>query len=145
MDIESQLRLAADQVAVEQFLATCGGRLVRRDDDPAGLYWAVLQPAAVDSSPFIARILWTVYPDLYPSVLFADGIGGATSTTSAWPAANGYRAPADVCKPITAEGHALHPEWATGHHRWRPEGNPFLHVIETIQGDIDRVGGKRAA
>jgi hypothetical protein len=145
MDLESQFRLEADQPAVDCLLAEGGGHLVRREDDPVGLYWAAIQPAAVDSAPFTARILWSVYPDRPPSVLFADEIGGQTSTVAAWPAANGYRAPNDICKPFTAEGQALHAEWAAGNHRWRTDGNPFLFVIETMQDDIDRVDGRRAA
>jgi hypothetical protein len=145
VDLESQLRLEVDQAEVHRFLTERGGRLEKRADDPIGLYWAVIQPAPADVAPFTARILWSLYPDQPPSVLFADGVGGATSIVSSWPAANGYRAPNDVCKPFTAEGQALHAEWSTGHHRWRAEGNPFLFVIETMQGDIDRVGGRRAS
>ncbi|MCU1694673.1 MAG: hypothetical protein JWR34_736 [Mycobacterium sp.] len=145
MDLESQLRLERDQPEVQRVLVEGGGQLVRRGDDPKGLYWAVIQPCTISAAPFTVRILWSVYPDQPPSVLFADGVGGSTAIISAWPAADGYRAPNDVCKPFTAEGHELHREWATGHHRWRAEGNPFLFVVETIQDDIDRVEGKRAS
>jgi hypothetical protein len=145
VDLESRLRLEVDEVGVGRFLAERGGRLVRRDDDPIGLYWAVFQPAQADVAPFTARILWSIYRDRPPSVLFADGVDGVTSAVSSWPAANGYRAPNDVCKPFTAEGQALHTEWTIGHHRWRAEGNPFLFVVETMQDDIDRVAGRRAS
>jgi hypothetical protein len=145
VDVESRLRLEADEAEVDRFLTERGGRLVKRHDDPIGLYWAIFQPTQANIAPLTARILWSVYRDQPPSVLFADGVGGATSAVSSWPAANGYRAPNDVCKPFTAEGQALHTEWATGHHRWRPEGNPFLFVIETMQDDIDRVAGRRAS
>jgi hypothetical protein len=145
VDLESQLRLEADEAEVDRFLAERGGRLVKRVDDPIGLYWAAIQPAPASATPFTARILWSVYPDQPPSVMFADGVGGSTSIVTSWPGANGYRAPNDVCKPFTAEGQALHAEWATGHHRWRAEGNPFLFVVETMQDDIDRVDGRRAS
>jgi hypothetical protein len=112
--------------------------------DPPGLYWAVIQPGAPDTAVFVARVLWTVYPDRPPSLLFATAVGEPTNVASAWPAAQGYRAPVDVCKPFTAEGQALHREWAGGPHAWRSEGNPFLYVIETVQADIDRVKGARA-
>lgn len=145
MDLESQLRLQRDQSVVESLLAERNSHLIRREGDRDGLYWAVLQPDAPGTEPFIARIQWSVYPDRPPSILFADKVGGQTSTVSAWPAANGYRAPNDVCKPFTAEGHALHIEWGTGHHRWRPEGNPWLFIIETMLDDINRNEGRRAA
>ena len=145
MDVESQLRLEADEAEVDRFLTERRGRLVKRDEDPIGLYWALFRPAQAEATAFTARIMWSVYGDQPPSVLFADGVGGATSDVSSWPAASGYRAPNDVCKPFTAEGQALHADWAAGHHRWRAEGNPFLFVVETIQDDIDRVAGRRAS
>ncbi|MBV8861857.1 MAG: hypothetical protein JO082_14360 [Mycobacterium sp.] len=145
MDLESTIRLDEDHSAVKLLLAHEGGRLVKRGTDPTGLYWALLQPSTPASAPFIARINWTVYPDRPPSILFADQIGGQTGVVSAWPAAAGYRAPNDICKPFTAEGHAVHPEWKTGHHRWRNEGNPFLFVVETLLDDINRVDGRRVA
>ena len=64
---------------------------------------------------------------------------------SGWPAAGGYRAPNDICKPFTAEGHAAHSDWATGPNAWRNTGNPFLFVVENLVDDINRVGGARAA
>src|SRR5207237_1234795 len=109
------------------------------------LYWAVIQPADRTRPPFTARLAWTVYPGRPPSLLFAAAVGGATGAAAGWPAAPGYRAPGDVCKPFTAEGQNLHPEWAAGPHAWRAVGNPFLHVVETVQDDIDRVAGGRAA
>lgn len=153
MDYESQLRLESDAVAVSVALEASGGQLVHRDgdhenpdapQDPLGLYWAIIQAPAPGTTPFVARLLWTVYPDQPPSLLFATEVGGPTTVNSAWPAAPGYRAPADICKPFTAEGQALHAEWASGEHAWQSDGNPFLYVIENVQSDIDRVKGARA-
>jgi hypothetical protein len=145
VDVESRLRLAADLPAVEAYLARCGGSVTVRDDDPHGLLWIRFRALTGERAPFIARIQFTVYPDRAPSVLFADGIGGPTSVLSAWPAANGYRAPNDICKPFTAEGQALHAEWGSGQNAWRTEGNVLLYVAETVHGDINRVAGRRAA
>lgn len=154
MDYESQLRLENDAVAVRAALEASGGRLIHRaghpespdaPQDPPELYWAMVQPPAPDTPPFVARLIWSVYPDRPPSLRFASEVGGPTTAPSAWPAAPGYRAPVDVCKPFTAEGQALHPEWASGEHAWPSEGNPFLYVIENVQSDIDRVDGARAA
>lgn len=139
MDLESRLRLAADIEAVRAFAATAGGHLLSRAEDPVGLYWLVLSHGDVQ---FIARIAWRTYPGAPPSVLFATEVGGATSDPRGWPSAVGFRPPNDICKPFTAEGHALHPEWAP---TWRRGGNPFLWVVETIHGDIVRGGWRRAA
>ncbi|GLZ32029.1 hypothetical protein Lesp02_42170 [Lentzea sp. NBRC 105346] len=130
---------------VEEFLASTSGRLVHRPEDEDGAYWIMMQARGQSGEPFIARLVWTVYPLRPPSLLFADSVGGATNRPASWPSAAGYRAPNDVCKPFTAEGQALHPEWATGPHAWRASGNPFLYVVETVQGDIDRANGQRAA
>ncbi|MBI1759233.1 MAG: hypothetical protein HYR62_08420 [Actinobacteria bacterium] len=144
MDLESQLRLNRDATQVADFLAGAGGRLVLRDSDPDGLYWVMIAGPDGHAS-FVARIAWNLYPDLPPSVLFAVEAGGATTDTSAWPSAPGYRAPTDVCKPFTAEGQGLHPEWRSGPHVWRTTGNPFLFVVENLHADIHRAGGRRAA
>ncbi|TDD87337.1 hypothetical protein E1293_07995 [Actinomadura darangshiensis] len=145
MDLESQLRLKQDVPEVGEFLSSISGSLVHRDTDSKGLYWAAIPSASSTSRPFIARIAWTAYPHAAPSVLFADEVGGATTDPESWPAAPGYRAPNDICKPFTAEGQALHSEWRTGPHAWRSAGNPFLHVVETICGDLARADGRRAA
>lgn len=145
MDYESQLRLRRDERVVRAALEAAGGELIRREDDPDGLYWARIQPSGTGGESFIARIQWSVYPDKPPSLLFAPAVGGLTGVASAWPAASGYRAPIDVCKPFTAEGQALHVDWGSGPNAWRAEGNPFLYVLETVQADIDRAKGVRAA
>ncbi|WP_199512177.1 hypothetical protein [Nucisporomicrobium flavum] len=145
MDIESVIALGRDVPPVEEFLSSTGGRLVHREEDPLGLYWAVVQPAACADGLFVARISWTLYPHRPPSLLFAPSVGLPTGDPRAWPAASGYRAPNDICKPFTAEGQALHTEWATGPHAWRNTGNPFLFVVENLVEDINRVGGARAA
>jgi hypothetical protein len=75
-------------------------------------------------------------------VQFASAIGGGTADAHHWPSAAGFRAPNDICKPFTAEGQALHPEWASA---WRRDGNPFLWVAETLHGDIVLGGWRRAA
>ena len=48
----------------------------------------------------------------------------------------GYRAPGDICQPFTAEGFALHPDWASGPEAWSAEGNPFLRVVAQLQNDL---------
>lgn len=145
MDLESQLAVERDLPSAEEFLASVNGRIVKREQDPSGMYWAVLQPRNRERAQFTVRMVWTVYPHRPPSLLFAEEPGGQTAVAAAWPAAPGYRVPNDICKPFTAEGQALHPEWASGPHAWRPTGNPLLFVLQTVQGDIDRTDGVRAA
>lgn len=144
MDLESRLRLEQHTPVVEDHLTKTGGGLHHPDQDAPGLFWVVIQPRNAKAAPFIARLAWTVYPSRPPSLTFASTVGADNGGQAAWPAAGGYRAPNDVCKPFTAEGQVLHPEWATGPHAWRDAGNPFLYVVQIIQGDIDRVDGRRA-
>ncbi|TDX04027.1 hypothetical protein [Kribbella sp. VKM Ac-2566] len=145
MDAESTVALARDVPAVEAYLATTGGHLARRNDDPAGLYWVTIRPTNPAAAAFVARVAWSVYPHRPPSILFATAVGEPTGDPRGWPAAAGYRAPVDICKPFTAEGQNLHAEWATGTHAWRNNGNPFLYVVENLIDDINRVQGARAA
>ncbi|MEU9324097.1 hypothetical protein AB0D91_09815 [Streptomyces canus] len=146
VDLESQLLLERDMSAAEEFLASVGGKFVQREQDLPGVLWVELQPRNRERAPFTVRMIWTVYPHRPPSVHFADEPGGVTTVTSAWPAADGYRAPSnDICKPFTAEGQQLHADWASGPYAWSGTGNPLLYVLETIQGDIDRADGRRAA
>jgi hypothetical protein len=143
VDSESRLRLQTDEPSVRAFLSETGGDILHRDEDPEGFYWVTLQPRA-EVDPFIARMQWFIYPDRTPSVTFATTIGGGLDPAG-WPAAPGYRQGTDICKPFTAEGQAVHPEWRTGIHAWPGTGNMFLYVVEILQGDIDRVDGRRAA
>jgi hypothetical protein len=143
VDLESRLRLERDIPPAEEFLSSAGGVLLRREQDPEGLHWAILQPRNPDRTSFTARLCWTVYPARPPSLLFAPAVGEPTGTRTAWPAAPGYRAPNDVCKPFTAEGQALHIEWSSGPHAWPGTGNMLLYVLEIVQSDIDRIDGKR--
>lgn len=143
-DAETLINLSDDEAAVTAFLAEHDGRLVREADDPA-ICWLELRPAASPSERFYARLVWTRYPDDPPSILFADGVGGQLGVERAWPIAPGYRAPNDICKPLSAEGYALHPEWRTGSDAWPTEGNPFLWVAETLQYDLDNQYQGRAA
>lgn len=142
MDVESLLRMERDIPAVKAFLDEVGGELC--DDPTGGLFWVRLRPHPEESG-FVARIAWTVYPDKTPSVVFATHVRGTLGQTSSWPAAGGYRAPNDICKPFTAEGQAVHPEWLTGVHAWHADGNRFLYVVEILQDDLNRAGWKRAA
>jgi hypothetical protein len=145
VDLESRLRLERDVPAVRAFLEPLRGNVLHREHDDDGLYWISFQPREPTAQAFIARVAWTSYPDHPPSLRFASEVGGPTNQPAAWPAAQGYRAPQDVCKPFTAEGQALHADWAHGPNRWRTEGNPFLYLVETVQADIDRACGGRAA
>jgi hypothetical protein len=134
---ESELALEADAEAVATFLREHGGRL-DGGEDSSGIYWLTLVPASDPDETYFARLAWSEYPSAPPSVKFAKSIGGALDDPRAWPVVPGFRAQSfDICMPFTAEGFALHPEWAGTSEAWRSTGNPFLYVTSTLQRFLD--------
>lgn len=159
MDLETIGALKDDEAEVHAFLAENGGVLqgdaevaVASEDTAEhrpgvpGRYWLSMRPLSNPTERYYPCVTWTVYPHHPPSVKFAQGIGGSLTVTSAWPVIPGYRPTSfDICMPFTAEGSALHSEWARGPHAWRPTGNPFLSVVQQLQSDLnDRYGGRSA-
>ncbi len=139
IDEESRLNLDADRPAVEEFLTEFGGELLQRPEDVnEGVYWARLHPRSAPGELYVARIGWTRYPQAAPSVKFADGIGESLTIVKAWPVSRAYRpGNFDICKPFTAEGFTVHPEWRNGPHAWPTTGNPFLFVVSQLQDDLN--------
>jgi hypothetical protein len=135
-DAETVLNLTEQEGEVADFLALHDGRPTR-DEIDSSIYWLDMRPRAAPEERYCVRIAWRTYPHGAPSVLFADGMGGALGVAHAWPQIPGYRAPNDICKPFTAEGFELHAEWGSGPDAWPTQGNPFLWVVETLQYDLD--------
>ncbi len=145
MDLESRLNLEADEQPAAAFLTERGGAL-GSDPEIEGVYWLTVHPRRSPQETYYVRVAWITYPHQAPSVKFADRIGGSLTVASAWPLIAGYRPSSfDICKPFTAEGFALHPEWRAGPTAWPTTGNPFLWVIETLQEDLDTSYVGRAA
>jgi hypothetical protein len=143
--VETQLMLKADERDVVEFVDEHGGLLLREVDAPA-TYWLVLHPVRARTETFYVRLGWTSYRGAPPSVRFHDGIGGSFASPQAWPTIAGYRVGSwDICKPFTAEGYAVHPEWVGGPQGWRSTGNPFLYVVQTLQFDLNNGYQERAA
>lgn len=145
LDLETQLNLTEDEAIVAAFLKENHGCLVR-DEEAAGVYWLTMRPRSTPEERYYVRLAWTSYPHEPPSVKFAPSIAGSLTATSAWPTISGYRpASFDICKPFTAEGYNLHPDWRTGPEAWRTSGNPFLYVATTLQYDLDNNYSGRSA
>lgn len=134
---DTLLALAADEEAVVSYLDEFGGLLLREAEAPE-TYWAVLHPKSASEETYYARVGWVAYPDQPPSVRFHECIGGRYDIARAWPVVPAYRVNSwDICKPLTAEGFAVHAEWPGSAHAWQASGNPFLWVIETLQTDLN--------
>lgn len=145
MDLESSLALEDDEAAVRAFLLDNEGTL-QQDPDAPGRYWLSMRPRSAPAERYHVSVTWTIYPHRAPSLKFADRVRGNLAVTAAWPLIPGYRAGSfDICKPFTAEGFGLHPDWERGPEAWRPTGNPFLWVAQVLQDDLDNRYGGRAA
>jgi hypothetical protein len=96
-------------------------------------------PADHPADTFVARLMWLDYPGaIPPSVKFVDPETGRLDVPTAWPKANGFRPPSlDICSNWTAEGFALHPEWARTQYRWQSSGNIILKVVRILQTELD--------
>lgn len=141
LDRESELNLVADAEAAGQFLLARGGVLHPPAIGDAEVWWVQLHPAGDPIEEFFARLGWTVYPGAAPSIKFARTLGGELTDPSAWPVAPGYRPTClDVCKPISAEGFALHPDWTQTNQAWTGRGNPFLAIVQELQRDLNGPG-----
>jgi hypothetical protein len=141
LDRESELGLVADAPAAAAFLTGRGGVLHNPTDSDPGTWWAELYPGSDPQETSYARIAWRVYPSAAPSVKFAKEMGESLTDPTAWPVIPGYRPGAlDICKPFTAEGFALHPDWAASSQAWSTEGNPFLAVVRELQRNLNSAG-----
>jgi hypothetical protein len=145
LDVESRLALDEDEAAVFDFLTRHDGA-VTTDTADAAIRWLILHPrSAPTTETYFVRLRWTSYPHAAPSVVFATAVGGQTGISSAWPQIPGYRPPHDICMPFTAEGLALHSEWASGPDAWTAIPNPYLRVVTQLQDDLDNRYAGRAA
>jgi len=145
VDAETCLALDEDEHAAREAASESGG-VLERDVADRAVYWLTMHSRTDPVETYFARIAWTRYPDGPPSVKFADAVSGRLDVTSAWPMVPGYRPGSyDICQPFTAEGQAVHPEWATGPEAWPATGNPFLWVVTQLLHDVaDRQQGRSA-
>jgi hypothetical protein len=144
-DDETLLNLQQDRDDVATILAARGGAL-DTGDEGAGVYWVTLSPRSAPTETYYVMIAWDSYPFAPPSIKFGAGIRGSLVVNRAWPVIPGYRTGSfDICKPMTKEGYALHPEWARGSTAWVSDGNPFLWIVEELQFHLDNEYQGRAA
>lgn len=100
---------------------------------------AIMHSVKAPSELFQARLLWTKYPDLPPSLKFRDPATSRLDLPQAWPIVPGFRPQSlDACVNYCAEGFALHAEWQQDpRFRWDPSNNPLLRVLRTLQEELD--------
>lgn len=111
--------------------------LERDTSVPLGVF-VVMHPRSHPEELFKARLRWT---DLLkpPSLKFIDMAMGVETSSAAWPRCFGFRPSSlDACLPWTAEGHALHPEWAGSAANAYPRvGAPVQFALLNVQASLD--------
>ncbi|HWT19227.1 MAG TPA: hypothetical protein VN280_09955 [Variovorax sp.] len=104
---------------------------------PLGVF-AVMHPLSKPEELFKARLRWN---DLMkaPSLKFIDMTTGADNNPAAWPRCFGFRPGSlDACLPWTAEGHALHGEWAHSAANAFPKVEaPLQYALLHVQSSLD--------
>jgi hypothetical protein len=101
--------------------------------------WASMSSSSNPGEVFLARLLWTQYPEPPPSLKFRDPATGRLDVPTAWPIVRGFRpASLDACVNWCAEGFNLHPEWRSDPSlRWDSNGNVLLKVVRILQDELD--------
>lgn len=111
--------------------------LERDDSVPLGLF-VTTHPRTEPARLYRARFRWS---DLYkaPSLKFIDLQTGSDGVPEAWPRCHGFRPGSlDACLPWTAEGHALHPDWATsGTNAFPKVDAPVQFALMMLQVTLD--------
>ena len=105
---------------------------------PLGLF-AVMHPKSNPAELYKAHLRWgNIFAP--PSLKFADLSSGAENVASAWPQCFGFRPGSfDACLPWTAEGHALHPEWANSSKNSFPKVDaPLQFALLNLQNSLDK-------
>jgi hypothetical protein len=98
-----------------------------------------LSPRSSPEEKYEARLQWSAYPGQPPSLAFYRSGTDIVNDPCAWPNCSGFRPSSlDSCVHWTAEGHRLHPEWASAAAtRWPTSGNALFRAICFLQDTLD--------
>lgn len=136
----TDFELALFEQQLEEVLAlpeACRWDLERDTSVPLGVM-VVMHPLSKPEELFKARLRWN---DLMkpPSLKFIDAATGADCNPAAWPRCFGFRPGSlDACLPWTAEGHALHSEWAQSAANAFPRVEaPVQYALLHVQSSLD--------
>ena len=112
-------------------------KLVRDTEVPLGVY-VLVHPIVAPEDCYKARIRWTNYFGPF-SLKFVNLKDGRDDDPTAWPCCYGFRPSSrDVCLPLTAEGHQLHPEWSRSKANAFPSVElPMQHALLWLQHCLD--------
>jgi len=139
MATDFELALFDEQLLEVRALPEASRWELERDlNVPLGLF-AVMHPISKPTELFKAHLRWNILL-APPSLKFVDMATGTESVPSAWPQCFGFRPSSlDACLPWTAEGHALHPEWAASSKNSFPKLDaPLQHALLNVQNSLDK-------
>lgn len=138
MATDFELALFEQQLPEVLVLPAAHRWTLERDSSVSLGVFLTLHPRTHPEEFFKARLRWT---DLFkpPSLKFIDTATGSDTNPAAWPKCFGFRPSSlDACLPWTAEGHALHPEWATSAANAYPKVDaPLQFIVLNLQASLD--------
>lgn len=112
--------------------------LLERDGSASLGLLVTMHPSGNPAELYLARIRWR---SLFEpaSLKFLKRDTGADNDPTAWPQCRGFRpAQLDACVSWTAEGHALHPEWASSPKAaFKAPERPVQCVLLLLQSELD--------
>lgn len=138
MATELERALFASELQTVQRLPEASRWQLERDESvPLGLF-VIMHSIGNLTELYRARIRWADYFGPF-SLKFINMIDGADDDPTAWPIFFGSRPSALLaCLPITAEGHALHPEWKNSAKQSFPIVEvPMQHALLRLQLLLD--------
>lgn len=132
-----ELNLFQQELEEVKALPEAGRWQLKRDESvPLGIL-VEMHPRDKSGEVYLARIRWNDY--FKPASLkFLTRDTHADCDPNAWPRCRGFRpATLDACVSWTAEGHALHPEWANSPRTAFKVESPLQFVLLQLQHELD--------
>jgi len=111
-------------------------KLTRDESVPLGIL-VEMHPRSKPDELYLARVRWSEY--FKPASLkFLNRDTHTDGDQTAWPRCLGFRpAGLDACVSWTAEGHALHPEWANSPRTVFKVEAPLQFMLLQLQHELD--------
>lgn len=111
--------------------------LERDDSVPLGIF-VVMHPKSNPAERYKARLCWSNYFGAV-SLKFVSLQNNESAAPTDWPQCGGFRPSSmDACVSWTAEGHALHPEWANSTKNAFPKLELPMHfALLKLQFELD--------
>jgi hypothetical protein len=138
MASDLELSLFEQELVEVRDLPEASRWLLERDGSVSLGLLVTMHPLGNPEEFYLARLRWgSLFQP--PSLKFLRRDTGADNDPAAWPQCRGFRpAQLDACVSWTAEGHALHPEWASSPKAmFRSPEKAVQFVLLLLQNELD--------